>query len=541
MSPYTLVRNILIVLTLGGSANEFLGGLTFDGDGRVVAVVTSASPDFESGEGVYLWTYDPRTGEEHVEQMYTGANATTDIAVADNGFTCASGVTTSNEIFQTTAGVVQETKNAGTDATLACQDADGSNRRATLLGGNGNDVIHAVDILENDNVVVAGHTTSDDLPTTANAIDTVPIGGEAFIAILSFDLTSVLYLTYLGGNGSDVVADLVVDDSSIVVTGRTEGLPFGDAHLISDSPALVGTAGFAVWLNVTENVLSYVSSMLFDGEGTQAFSTIDKEGDCLLLGGWSAGATSLPGANGHDVTAGAQPRGFVVKVTTSPGTYNAGYVTFSGNNNGPGGVGGVAFLGGGYVVNTGWSLGDNSIASGPYVEYIDIHGTGAESLDSQENLNEDPTDANRVAVDTTTRYIALGTHKDLAGAARKATGSQAQSDVEITILSYKLDLPPTAIEASTRSDEAGNLNGVLAYPNPASTSVGISFELATYAEVQIELYDLRGKRIGVQTPRRLPSGRHDENLDLPSLAAGIYFLSVRADAERVLHKVAVVH
>jgi len=94
---------------------------------------------------------------------------------------------------------------------------------STYLGGDGEDIIHAVATDSAGNVYVAGETTSSNFPVTAGAFQTrrgnspgtiFGFEGEflpnAFVAKLS-PAGQLLWATYLGGNGPDAALGIAVD------------------------------------------------------------------------------------------------------------------------------------------------------------------------------------------------------------------------------------------------------------------------------------------------------------------------------------------
>lgn len=94
---------------------------------------------------------------------------------------------------------------------------------STYLGGDGEDIVHAVATDLTGNVYLAGETTSSNFPVTAGAFQ--PRRGNsagtifgfegqflpnAFVAKLS-PAGQILWATYLGGSGSDAALGIAVD------------------------------------------------------------------------------------------------------------------------------------------------------------------------------------------------------------------------------------------------------------------------------------------------------------------------------------------
>jgi Beta-propeller repeat/S-layer homology domain len=91
----------------------------------------------------------------------------------------------------------------------------------TFLGGNGQDACNAIAVDANGDIYVGGSTASTDFPTLA------PIQGsnagttDGFVTKLTLG-GGLLYSTYLGGEGIDIIRGIAVDAShSAYVTGHT--------------------------------------------------------------------------------------------------------------------------------------------------------------------------------------------------------------------------------------------------------------------------------------------------------------------------------
>lgn len=153
------------------------------------------------------------------------------LVLGPNGELFLSGVTSSANL--PTRNPVQSTLQGDKDAFVMQLDPSGANLiYATYWGGAKQDITFAVDADADGNAYIAGYTDSTDLPTTPGVIGPVsqPFDDanrwDAFVA--SFTLTGTLrYATFLGGSGSDVAQDLVVDSAGMAyVVGHTNSLDF---------------------------------------------------------------------------------------------------------------------------------------------------------------------------------------------------------------------------------------------------------------------------------------------------------------------------
>lgn len=115
---------------------------------------------------------------------------------------------------------------------------------STYLGGNGVDITAGVAADSAFNVVVAGTTTSTDFPTTAaSAFQTTPATAgpvaHAFVSELDPAGHSLVYSTYLSGNGTESARGLALDSrNKIYVIGTTTST--NQPNATSSFPATVG-------------------------------------------------------------------------------------------------------------------------------------------------------------------------------------------------------------------------------------------------------------------------------------------------------------
>jgi flagellar hook assembly protein FlgD len=76
------------------------------------------------------------------------------------------------------------------------------------------------------------------------------------------------------------------------------------------------------------------------------------------------------------------------------------------------------------------------------------------------------------------------------------------------------------------------VSGVQAWPNPFSSTADIRFELATSAEVTVELRDMTGRLVRSERLGRRAAGMQQVQLDGQQLADGIYSYTIAADGLR---------
>jgi hypothetical protein len=158
-------------------------------------------------------------------------DSASDVAVDASGNAVVVGVAESSDF--PTRDALQPALDGGSDAFVAKFAPDGSLVFSTFLGGDEFDSAAAVAIDASGAIYVAGSTHSLDFPTK-NALQSSPGGSaDAFVTKLAPDGRSIVWSTFLGGNGGDSVRDLAVDGGGNVyvagdvtpVSGNTATFP----------------------------------------------------------------------------------------------------------------------------------------------------------------------------------------------------------------------------------------------------------------------------------------------------------------------------
>lgn len=248
---------------LGGGANETVTGMKLarDGSGDVILCGQTYSADFPHTNGhhapVGMTPYVTRMNASGTALVYstffggTFNHSVLDLAVDAQSQPVVVGDTNSLD-FPVTPGAYDTVPGDGFhgdyDAYVIKFNSTGS---AVLFGtylgsqpGAGSEQAWAVAYDPANNVIVAGHTSSEGFPTTPGAYDrTANIYSDnsvtppqhtlqdVFISRLNPTGSQLTYSTFFGGQGIDNVYNLVVDAQGIVtITGKTSQLTNQDVN-----------------------------------------------------------------------------------------------------------------------------------------------------------------------------------------------------------------------------------------------------------------------------------------------------------------------
>ena len=197
--------------TPGSFQSKFVGPPTLQTDGFVARL------DLDGRNASYS-TYLGGTASEQLLAIQLDASSRATLT----GFTIS-------DDFPTSSSAYQPVRSEVNDAVLCRLEADGSQLLfSTYLGGTGFDIGTGVALAPDGSIWMTGTTQSDDMPSTAGALQPALTGNsDAFLAHLSVNGDALAYLTYLGGDGEDQgrAVALLPDGSPVVVGDTSLGLP----------------------------------------------------------------------------------------------------------------------------------------------------------------------------------------------------------------------------------------------------------------------------------------------------------------------------
>ena len=199
---------------------------------------------------------------------------------------------------------------------------------STYLGGDGDDNFNDIVVDGSGSAYVGGLTDSTDFNLEGEISDT-PVGFDGFVSKLSPSGDSLVYSTYLGGNASDFVNGIAVDDGSVYIAGSTSSTDFpvvgslgtGDQPLVDGWVAKLNPAGSA-----------FVYSAYLGGDNTDFLVDVAVAANGAAFYGGRSSSSDYPTANqieGRNSGA-AFADGIITKV--NPAGTALAYSTYLGGN-----------------------------------------------------------------------------------------------------------------------------------------------------------------------------------------------------------------
>jgi hypothetical protein len=173
---------------------------------------------------------------------------------------------------------------------------------AQYLGGSYSDIAYAIGHDSNGLVYVGGNTFSPDLPLAGSSYQNTLAGTEnVFLAVINPGLpesSQIIYVTYIGGDATDIMTAMTVDSKGdVYMTGTTTSgtFPMANAAQATIGGSTGAADAFVLWMSPTQK-LNF--STFFGGSETDS-------GQAIAVGSngwiWVAGdtqSTDLPISGG---------------------------------------------------------------------------------------------------------------------------------------------------------------------------------------------------------------------------------------------------
>jgi hypothetical protein len=227
----------------GGSAEDYMLGGRFDAHGNVFFAGHTTSEDLPSAAGNAQSKCGGRhdgyvvklssDGSRPIYVSYVGGRENEfpehRPCVTEDGGLLLPGVTGSDD-FPTTPGAFSRKLAGKNDAFLTKLSPDGSRFEfSTLLGGSATEFCLMPTPTPSGEIIIVGQSESRDLPVTPGALQKTHGGGKSdgWLAVLSADASTLLYCSYLGGSGADMVRSVALGpNGDLYLVGHTSSADF---------------------------------------------------------------------------------------------------------------------------------------------------------------------------------------------------------------------------------------------------------------------------------------------------------------------------
>jgi hypothetical protein len=235
---------LVFATLLGGSGEDDAAmGIRLDSAGNIYVAGHTRSSDFPVTSGVaqprrgglsdcYLARLAPDAGRI-LNATYLGGSGNEFAEhrpwLGPDGSMLLAGFCASRD-FPTTPGAYQCKLNGAGDGFLTKLSPDG--RRfifSTLLGGSGGENLLMPTVDSQGRIWVVGSTSSRDFPVTSDALQKSHGGGkeDGVLAVFSSDGSRLLYATYLGGSGEEMIRSMAFGlGGSVYLVGSTSSPDF---------------------------------------------------------------------------------------------------------------------------------------------------------------------------------------------------------------------------------------------------------------------------------------------------------------------------
>ena len=161
---------------------------------------------------------------------------------------------------------------------------------ATYLGGSADEIAYGIATDSTGSSYVAGYTTSTDFPATAGAYQTASQGGAADAFVAKYNSSGTLiYATYLGGNGDDTAYGIAVDSANnAYITGSTASTNFPTTAGAYSTTLKGGANAFVTKLNAAGNTLMYSTFLGGSGSDVAYGVAVDSAKEATITGSTSS-------------------------------------------------------------------------------------------------------------------------------------------------------------------------------------------------------------------------------------------------------------
>jgi hypothetical protein len=254
----------------------------------------------------------------------SGDDAAVDIVDADTNFV-SSAIDSSGNTYLTgatdstnfpTSSPFQVSNSGSKDAFVAKLNSTGSALiYSTYLGGTGIDIVHGIAVDTSGNAYIAGETTSTNFPTNSPFQASNSAFDDAFVTKLNAAGSALTYSTYLGGNQGDLGRGITVDTSGNAYVTGYTGSTNFPTSSPFQAAAGGGTDAFLVKFNSAGSTLTYSTYLGGSGQDIAYGVAIDSNNNAYIVG--STASTNFPTSSPFQASSNGLGDTFVAKFSAS--------------------------------------------------------------------------------------------------------------------------------------------------------------------------------------------------------------------------------
>jgi uncharacterized repeat protein (TIGR01451 family) len=311
--------------------------------------IVGMEPQSSSAPTIFITKLDPRTSQVvYVTRSLLGAMPLA-LAVDSLGEVCFTGIST---VFQAPVTPIHPFVVAPNDSSFVGKlNAAGTDWVfLSPIGGSNVNWPYALAIDSEDNIYIAGSTSSPDFPAQNAYQSSLNGASDGFLMKVNSTGTSILLATYFGGSGADSVSNIALDPAgNVYLTGHTNSPDLPVVNPVQDGGSTNTDHGsaFVAKFNPTASQLVYSTFLgspdYRGGDTTPAGIVADGTGNAYVTGSSNTGTIPLvnPIANPTNATQVC----FVTKLST------LGSIVFSSVLRNLPVCGGVALTGGNVAIS----------------------------------------------------------------------------------------------------------------------------------------------------------------------------------------------
>ncbi|MHA1504451.1 MAG: DUF7948 domain-containing protein, partial [Candidatus Heimdallarchaeota archaeon] len=190
---------------------------------------------------------------------------------------------------------------------------------STYIGGSGFDKVNDMVVDKDGNAYIVGYSSSSDFPTSATAFNDTYYGpvDDVIVLKLSADGSTLLYSTFIGGNGTDNGYSIEIDDAGCaIISGCTDSINFPTVNAYDDTyNGKFGDFGDCFILKLSSDGSTLLFSTYFGGSGDDVAygMTIDTNNNIIFTGQTSS-SSDFPLYNAIDDDHAGVVECFIVKM-----------------------------------------------------------------------------------------------------------------------------------------------------------------------------------------------------------------------------------